>query len=76
MHSSKSPELDGLSPFLFQKFWHIVGPDVTEAMLFVLYSGHLLHKMDYEQIVLIPKRNDPQCMIDFRLGVANGRVGS
>ena len=46
MHPSKSPRLDGMSPFFFQKYWHIVGGNVTKAVLLVLNSGHALNKMD------------------------------
>jgi hypothetical protein len=37
---------DGISPFFFQKFWHVVGNDVVEAILYVLQSGHLLKKLN------------------------------
>ena len=47
-----------MSPFFFEKYWHIVGRDVTTTVLSVLQSGHFLHKMNYTHIVLIPKRNN------------------
>ena len=56
MHPSKSPGPDGMSPFFFRKYWNIVGDDVIEAVLSVLSSGHMLHKINYTHIVLIPKR--------------------
>lgn len=51
MHPSKSPGLDNVSLFFFfQKYWNIVGDDITEVILYVLSSGHLLHKMNCTHI--------------------------
>ena len=69
MYPSKSPSLDGMSPFFFfffQKYWNIVGSDLTEAILLVLNSGHMLRKMNYTPIVLIPKKNDLKQMSNYR----------
>ena len=63
MHPSKSPRP---AHFFFQKFWHIVGTDVTIAILSVLNFGHMLKKMNYTHIVLIPKKNDPKHMAEYR----------
>lgn len=38
MHPSKSPSPDDMSPFFFQKYWHIMGQDVTKAVLSALCS--------------------------------------
>ena len=67
MHPSKSPGPDGMSPFFFKKYWHIVGNDVTEAILFVLRSAHMLKKMNHTHIVLIPKKKDPKYLANYRL---------
>ena len=66
MHPSKSPGSDGMSPFFFQNFLHIVRLDVTLAVLSVLHSGRYLKKMNFTHIVLIPKKNDPQYIMNFR----------
>ena len=49
----------------FQKFWHIVGHDVTTTVLSVLHSGKYLRKMNYTHIVLILKKNDPEYITEF-----------
>ena len=47
MHPSKSHGLNGMSPFFFQKYWHIVRPNVTNIVLSVLRHGHLLRKINF-----------------------------
>ena len=37
-------------PSFFQKYWHIVGQDVI-AVLSVLNSGHMLHKMNFTHCI-------------------------
>ena len=66
MHPSKSPRPDGMPPFFFQKYWHIVGQDVTTVVLSVLNFGHMLHKMKFTHIVLISKNNELKNMSDYR----------
>ena len=66
MHPSKAPSPNGMSPFFFQRFWHIVGHDIIEAILSVLHSRRYLHKMNYTYIVLIPKKGNPQNITKYQ----------
>ncbi len=66
MHPSKSPGPDGMSCLFFQKYWHIINEDVVGAVLSVLHSGHVLRKINFTHVVLIPKINDPRSVSDFR----------
>lgn len=66
MHLSKSPSPDGMSCSFFQKFWSIVGEDVTAAVLSVLNLGHVLQKINFTHIVLIPKISNPRKVVEFQ----------
>lgn len=39
---------------------------MTQEILYVLKLGHMLLKMNYTHIVLIPKKNEPKLMSDYR----------
>ena len=65
MQPSKSPESDGMPLFFFQKYWHIVGQDITIVVLSVFNSDHMLHKMKFTHIVLISKNNELKNMSDY-----------
>ena len=56
MHPSKSLGPDGMSPFFFQKYWHIVGTNVMNAVLSVLHFGHMLKKWTIHILFYYQKR--------------------
>ena len=65
MHPSKVPGLDGMIAFFFQKFWHMVGADVTNVMLSCLNSGIILQNINITHIALIPKTKDLELITQY-----------
>ncbi|XP_073133915.1 uncharacterized protein [Henckelia pumila] len=66
MSPDKSPGPDGMSTLFYQKYWHIIGVDVTKAALAILNDGAPMDDWNKTVITLIPKVPNPLMVKEFR----------
>ena len=55
MHPDKSPGPDGMNPGFYQKFWHIVGGEVTQVVRSFWHDECFDDRLPLTNIVLVPK---------------------
>lgn len=59
MHPDKSSGPDGMNPTFYQKFWKIIGNDITLACLNILSTNSIPRVLNDTLVVLIPKKRNP-----------------
>ena len=66
MGPTKALGPNGMNALFFQKFWHIVGTIIVNAVLEYFNSGIMSLDINHTHIVLIPKIKSPKKTSDFR----------
>ena len=66
MHLTKAPGPDGMSAIFFQKYWDLVGNDVTSMVLNVLNCNKSIVEINKTYITLVPKTKSPTKMTEYK----------
>ncbi|KAK5839304.1 hypothetical protein PVK06_008080 [Gossypium arboreum] len=63
----KAPGVDGFPAIFFQRYCHIIGPDISSYCLSILNGKNKIGDINKTHIVLIPKVEKPKNLSQFRL---------
>lgn len=62
----KAPGVDGFHAVFFQRYWHIIGSEVSKFCLVVLKGESEIGEINKTRIILNPKVDKPNDMTQFR----------
>ncbi|XP_021750437.1 uncharacterized protein LOC110716111 [Chenopodium quinoa] len=65
MHPCKAPGPDGMHAVFYQRFWHIIGDEVTSFVTSILLGFSSLKHVNNTNIVLIPKVTSPTITTEY-----------
>ncbi|KAK2665976.1 hypothetical protein Ddye_004550 [Dipteronia dyeriana] len=66
MSPSKAPGIDDFPVGFFQKFWGVIGDDMTKVCLDCLNDGHSMDKLNHSLLCLIPKIRNVERISNIR----------
>ncbi|XP_019252836.1 PREDICTED: uncharacterized protein LOC109231644 [Nicotiana attenuata] len=66
INDNKAPRCDGYNSFFFQKTWHILGDEVTAAVIEFFNSADMCKAINYTTITMMPKVMNPTTIKEFR----------
>ena len=66
MHPEKAHGPDGMTTLFYQNFWDIVKEDLTRMVNEFLFEGTIANGLNDANICLIPKKDKPNEMSQFR----------
>ncbi|XP_031111845.1 uncharacterized protein LOC116015819 [Ipomoea triloba] len=66
MAPDKAPGPDGMTPAFYQRFWKVVGHDLSCFILNCLHTCSIPNGLNDTNIVLIPKKKLPESVADLR----------
>lgn len=66
INNNKAPRPDGFSAGFFKDAWNVVGSDVIAAIKSFFSTKRLLSEMNSTIITLVPHKENPSSMGDFR----------
>ncbi|KAL1191046.1 putative ribonuclease H protein [Cardamine amara subsp. amara] len=66
MHPEKAPGPDGMTALFYQRFWYSIKDDLVQMVKDFFNSENFDQRLNETNIWLIPKKEKPQRMADFR----------
>ncbi|KAF3645514.1 hypothetical protein FXO38_19607 [Capsicum annuum] len=65
IRDDKAPGCDGFNALFFKQSWHIVGEEITDAVLEFFNSGRMYKAINYTTVTLVPKTARPYRITEY-----------
>lgn len=62
----KAPRIDSFPALFYQRYWHIIGPQISKYCITILNGDLKVGEINKAHIVLIPKIEKPKNITQFK----------